>query len=152
MAVSHHRLSFLFVRRTFGAIPNWWSAVLETLRHIPLLCYLVSSQDGVSVHYPCSVTDDALWRHPDYQNQSVSRHDCHKHLSCLFLTDTSSLCYDPTRPISSSGLWFSRCKRRRTSSSGQGELTMARHWQVRLRILPPNEQRFVIVVFSFATR
>jgi copper transport protein len=36
--------------------------------------------------------------------------------------------------------------------SGQGELTMAGHWQVRLRILPPNEQRFVIVVFSFATR
>lgn len=36
--------------------------------------------------------------------------------------------------------------------SGQAELTMAGHWQVRLRILPPNEQSFVIVVFSFATR
>src|SRR5205807_3507110 len=36
--------------------------------------------------------------------------------------------------------------------SGQSALTMAGHWQVRLRILPPHEQRFVIVVFSFATR
>ncbi len=36
--------------------------------------------------------------------------------------------------------------------SGQGELTMAGHWQVRLRILPPNEKTFVIVVFLFATR
>lgn len=36
--------------------------------------------------------------------------------------------------------------------SGQSELTMAGHWQVRLRILPPNEKTFVIVVFLFATR
>jgi copper transport protein len=36
--------------------------------------------------------------------------------------------------------------------SGQGELTMAGHWQVRLRILPPNQKTFVVVVFLFATR
>jgi hypothetical protein len=36
--------------------------------------------------------------------------------------------------------------------SGQSALTMAGHWQVRLRILPPHEQSFVIVVFLFATR
>lgn len=36
--------------------------------------------------------------------------------------------------------------------SGQGELTMAGHWQVRLRILPPNEKTFVIILFKFATR
>src|SRR5204863_6557142 len=36
--------------------------------------------------------------------------------------------------------------------SGQSELTMAGRWQVRLRILPPNEKTFVIVMFSFATR
>jgi len=36
--------------------------------------------------------------------------------------------------------------------SGQGELTMAGHWQVQLRLLPPDEKTFVIVVFSFATR
>jgi hypothetical protein len=36
--------------------------------------------------------------------------------------------------------------------SGQSELTMAGHWQVRLRILPPNEKTFVVVVFLFATR
>ena len=36
--------------------------------------------------------------------------------------------------------------------SGQSELTMAGHWQVRLRILPPNEKTFMIVVFLFATR
>ncbi len=35
--------------------------------------------------------------------------------------------------------------------SGQGELTMAGHWQVRLRILPPNEKAFVILIFPFAT-
>ena len=35
---------------------------------------------------------------------------------------------------------------------GQSELTMAGHWQVRLRILPPNEKTFVIVMFLFATR
>jgi hypothetical protein len=36
--------------------------------------------------------------------------------------------------------------------SGQTDLTMAGHWQVRLRILPPNEKTFVILMFSFATR
>jgi hypothetical protein len=36
--------------------------------------------------------------------------------------------------------------------SGQSGLDMAGHWQVRLRILPPNEKTFVIVVFLFATR
>ena len=36
--------------------------------------------------------------------------------------------------------------------SGQSELTMAGHWQVRLRILPPHEKTFVVVVFLFATR
>jgi copper transport protein len=36
--------------------------------------------------------------------------------------------------------------------SGQGELTMAGHWRVRLRILPPNEKTFVVVAFTFATR
>lgn len=36
--------------------------------------------------------------------------------------------------------------------SGQGELTMAGHWQVQLRILPPNKKTFMVFVFSFATR
>jgi putative copper export protein/methionine-rich copper-binding protein CopC len=36
--------------------------------------------------------------------------------------------------------------------NGQGELTMAGHWQVRLRILPPKKKTFVMLVFSFATR
>lgn len=36
--------------------------------------------------------------------------------------------------------------------SGQGELTMEGHWQVRLKILPPNEKAFVILTFRFATR
>jgi copper transport protein len=35
--------------------------------------------------------------------------------------------------------------------SGPGELTMEGHWQVQLRILPPNEETFVLFVFSFAT-
>lgn len=35
--------------------------------------------------------------------------------------------------------------------NGQGELTMTGHWQVRLRLLPPNEKTFVIFLFRFAT-